>query len=73
MELYCSVLANRLRNEFVSRNCLTLILLFVGGIDPSILDSQGLGTFAVEHLGVLLVISMVSQSFRAGPTLGSKA
>ena len=73
MELCCSVLDIRLRKEFVSRNCLTLILLFIGGIGPSILDSQGLGTFAVEHLGGLLVIVKASQSFSAGPTQGSGA
>ncbi len=72
MESFCSFLANRLRRELVRRSCLNLILLLGGGINPPMLDSQGLRTSAVEHLGVLLVIGMVSQRFRAGPALGSE-
>ena len=47
---------NLLSREFVRRSCLNLIRLFGRGVSSPKLDSQGLLTFAVARLGVLLVI-----------------
>lgn len=49
---------NLLSREFVRRSCLNLIRLFSRGVSSPRLDSQGLLTFAVAFLGVLLVIIM---------------
>ncbi len=62
--LFSCTPASLFSRELVRRTCLNLILLCGGGVNPPFLDSQGLGAFAVQCLGLLLVIVMDSPNTR---------
>ncbi len=71
MALVCT-LASLLRRDVVRRSYLNLILFLCGGWRSSVLDSQGLMTFAVQFLGLLIIV-MISPLIGARSDEGMRA